>query len=236
MPPTSHEKLHGLLVVDKPIGVSSMAVVRKVRWAAGGKNQKVGHAGTLDPLATGVVICCLGEATKCVEALMGLVKIYETTIDLTAFTTTDDREGQRHEVVVTSPPTEKQVHDVVDRFLGVVDQKPPAFSAIHIDGQRAYRLARQGKEVEMPTKQVRIDNIDVIRYCFPLLDLRVTCGRGTYIRSLARDIGKSLGTGGHLASLRRTAVGPYNLEKSVDWQRLDIAPITTDDLLPVPCR
>jgi len=227
--PPAAPPLCGLLVVDKPIGWSSMTVVRYVRRAA--NKTKTGHAGTLDPLATGVVVCCLGRATKCVDQLMGLTKIYETTVDLSAFTTTDDMEGEREEVVVTTPPTREQVQAVLPQFIGEVQQTPSAFSAIHIKGERAYKLARQGKKVDMPPRIVRIDTIELLDYAWPMLSLRVTCGKGTYIRSLGRDIGKALGAGGHLASLRRTAVGEYDLSMAVTKERFD-SPITQVDLLP----
>jgi len=223
--------LHGLIVVDKPEGPTSMGVVRRVRRAAG--NAKTGHAGTLDPLATGVVICCLGKATKAVPRLMDRAKVYQTTIDLSAFTTTDDREGERTEVAVNSPPRVQQVDEVLGRFSGEIEQTPPAFSAIHVGGQRAYKLARRGETVDMPTRTVRIDAIERLDYTYPELTLRITCGKGTYIRSLGRDIGTALETGGHLASLRRTAVGEYTLEQAVAWDRLD-DPIEAEDLLPIP--
>ena len=223
--------LCGLIVVDKAIGMSSMDVVRRVRRAAGGA--KTGHAGTLDPLATGVVICCLGKATKCVEKLMGQPKAYHTVIDLSAFTNTDDLEGEREEVAVATLPTREQVEAVIPQFVGEIQQTPPIYSAIHINGQRAYKLARKGEAVEMPVKTVRIDHIDVMDYAWPNLTLSIDCGRGTYIRSLGRDIGKQLNTGGHLASLRRTAVGEYTLEKSHPIDRFESL-ISQDDLLPVP--
>jgi len=223
--------LCGLIVVDKPVGLSSMDVVRRVRFAAG--KAKTGHAGTLDPLATGVVICCLGKATKCVEKLMGQPKTYQTRIDLSAFTTTDDLEGERQEVDVSTAPELEAVQAVCADFIGEVQQTPPAYSAVHINGQRAYKLARKGEVVEMPTKIVRIDSIEVLSYAWPMLSLKVACGRGTYIRSLGRDIGKRLGVGGHLASLRRTAVGEYTLERSHPIDRFE-SPVTQADLLPVP--
>jgi len=225
------QHLTGLLVVDKPLGWSSMDVVRRVRRSAEGC--KTGHAGTLDPLATGVVVCCLGKATRCVEAIMGQTKVYDAVVDLSAFTTTDDREGPRDEVAVADPPSLSQVREVAARFVGQVEQRPPAFSAIHVNGQRAYRLARKGQAVEIPRRIVRIDAIDVLDYDWPNLSLRITCGRGTYIRSLARDIGKSLQTGGYLASLRRTAVGGYDLSRAVDEARLN-EPITQADLIDAP--
>lgn len=231
-------KLHGLLVVDKPLGVSSMDVVRKVRWAAskqaGRGKQKVGHAGTLDPLATGVVVCLLGKATQSCEQIMTMGKVYQTTVDLCAFTETDDREGERREVRVHQPPDVDSVRQAVASLTGEIEQTPPAFSAIHINGQRSYKLARRGDEVTLAPRPVRIDRITLDQYDWPMLKLTIACGRGTYIRALARDLGVALNTGGHLAELRRTAVGPYDLSKAVDWQRLDAAPIHQADLLDAP--
>ena len=223
--------LNGLLVIDKPLGLSSMDVVRRVRRAAGGA--RTGHAGTLDPLATGVVICCLGRATRAVEQLMGLTKVYDAVVDLSAFTATDDREGERQEIPVDTPPTPAEIDAACASFTGEIDQTPPAYSAVHIDGQRAYKLARQGAQVEIPSKRVRIDAIDILAYDWPDLSLRITCGRGTYIRSLARDLGCTLGTGGHLASLRRTSVGSYRVEDAWSLERCDRG-IQEADLLPIP--
>lgn len=209
----------GLVVVDKPVGLSSMDVVRRVRRAAGGA--KTGHAGTLDPLATGVVVCCLGKATKMVEQLMGQDKVYETDVDLTAFTTTDDREGKREEVRVARQPAKEVVEAVCQRFVGLIEQQPPAYSAIHVNGQRAYKLARQGKEVDIPTRNVHVHSIEVLSYDWPILRLRITCGKGTYIRSLGRDIGEALGTGGHLASLRRTRSGDFRVEDAYTIDQIE---------------
>lgn len=224
--------IHGLLVVDKPLGWSSMDVVRRVRRAAG--NAKTGHAGTLDPLATGVVVCCLGRGTKCVDQLMGLQKVYLAELDLSAFTTTDDREGPREEISRTDgPPDEAEVAATLPRFVGEISQTPPAYSAIHVDGQRAYKLARQGETVKLEPRTVRIDAIELLAFAWPIATVRVHCGKGTYIRSLARDIGIALGAGGHLASLRREAVGPYTLDRAVSEDRLE-SPIVQQDLLPLP--
>jgi tRNA pseudouridine55 synthase len=221
----------GVLVVDKPLGWNSMRVVARARRAAGGI--KTGHAGTLDPLATGVMVVCLGKATKCVDRIMGMTKVYEAEIDLTAFTSTDDREGEREEVVVERPVDEEALRSALSGLTGHITQRPPAFSAVHVNGQRAWRLARQGKAVEMPERTVRVDAIELLSYAWPVARVRVTCGKGTYIRSLARDLGVALGTGGHLASLRRLAVGGYDLSKAVDGERLD-RPLGQEDLLPMP--
>ncbi|MBI1371212.1 MAG: tRNA pseudouridine(55) synthase TruB [Phycisphaera sp.] len=223
--------LHGLLIVDKPLGVTSMDVCRVVRRRAG--NCKTGHAGTLDPLATGVLIVCLGNATKAVDQLMGQTKVYETTVDLSAFTNTDDAEGEREPVDIAAPPSEADVRAALDDLTGDIQQAPPLYSAIKVNGQRAYKLARQGSDIELPKRPVRIDRIDLLRYDWPMLDLRITCGKGTYIRSLARQIGEALGTGGYLTALRRTAIGEYTIDMATPLD--DIAePITDNDVVPTP--
>lgn len=241
------DTFNGLIVVDKPEGMSSMDVVRHVRRAAarglaelraerggsdvsGPKRVKTGHAGTLDPLATGVVICCLGRATKQVERLMGLTKVYETVVDLGAFTTTDDRESEREEVAIVERPTAAAIGAACAAMVGEVDQVPPAFSAIHVKGQRAYDLARRGEAVRMGPRRVRIDAIEVLGYDWPNVRLRVTCGKGTYIRSIGRDLGRTLGIGGHLASLRRTAVGGYRVEDAWPIERF-ARPLLPGDLM-----
>lgn len=223
--------LHGLLIVDKPLGISSMDVVRQVRRAAG--HCKTGHAGTLDPLATGVMVCCLGHATKAVDQLMGLTKVYDTVIDLSAFSTTDDAEGERTAVAVTASPTADAVQHACEQLIGDIAQTPPAYSAIKIDGQRAYKLARAGQDVTMKSRTVRIDAITVNQYDWPTLNITVTCGKGTYIRSLARQIGNLLNTGGYLTALRRTAIGPYTIDLAVPLEGLTEATIV-EQLLPTP--
>ena len=223
--------MSGLLVVDKALGWSSMDVVRRVRRAAGGA--KTGHAGTLDPLATGVLVCCIGRATRCVQGLMDTTKVYEAQIDLSAFTATDDREGQRQLVQVSDQPDQSRLLAAMERFIGWIEQVPPNFSAVHVNGKRAYKLARQGKQFQPSPRSVRIDAIDLLSYTWPVATFRVTCGKGTYIRSLARDMGRALGTGGHLAALRRLAVGQYDLSLAVDVEQLN-RPITQLDLIAPP--
>jgi len=178
----------------------------------------VGHAGALDPLATGVLVVCLGRATKLVERIMTLPKRYEAEVDLSAFSTTDDAEGEKTPVEVgeRDRPTLERIERVIaDGFTGEIRQVPPAFSALKIGGRPAYRLARSaGGAPEMGARVVRIDSIAVTGYAWPLLTLDVACGRGTYVRSLARDIGSALGVGGHLSALRRTAVGPFTIGRA----------------------
>ncbi|MCC6683118.1 MAG: tRNA pseudouridine(55) synthase TruB [Phycisphaeraceae bacterium] len=230
---TCESTCQGLLIVDKPVGCSSMDVVRHVRRAARlacGRKVRTGHAGSLDPLASGVLLCCLGPATKRIGQLMDLTKIYVAEVDLSAFTATDDREGERQQVTIAQPPDEQQVRQALKRFLGDIEQRPPAFSAVHINGKRAYKLARKGEVVEPAARMVRVDAIELISYQFPLLALRITCGKGTYIRSLARDIGKALGTGGHLASLRRTAIGSYTVQQALPLDHFQ-KPLQMSDLI-----
>lgn len=230
-PTFSSRLLSGLLVLDKPLGLTSAAAVARVRRAAQGA--KVGHAGTLDPMATGVLICCIGSATRSVSKLMDLPKVYEAVVDLSAFTDSDDRETPRQLVQVGEPPTRSQVGQAVGAFVGDIEQRPPRFSAVHVGGRRAYKLARQGRLDELPARLVHVAAVELLDYAWPEVKLRVQCGKGTYIRSLARDLGVKLGTGGHLAALRRTAVGPYDLAVAVPIERLD-RPLTAEDLLPVP--
>ena len=237
-PSSNDEKLCGLLVIDKPLGWSSMKVCAKVRAAAGGKVKgpkklKVGHAGTLDPLATGVLVVCIGKATKFVDQLMGTDKVYEAVVDLSAFTASDDAEMPREEVAVDQPPTEQDIDAALAQQTGLIEQVPPIYSAIHIDGKRAYKAARQGEELELKSRHVRVDTIERLSYDWPRLGLRIACGKGTYIRSIARDLGKLLGTGGHLTALKRTAVGRYTIDQAFGVERLEDG-LKQDDLLPLP--
>lgn len=230
----------GLLVVDKPVGWSSMDVCRKVRWAVkrglpegiGKRKVKVGHAGTLDPLATGVVVVCVGKATKLVDRLMGSTKVYDATVDLSGFTASDDAEFPPELVEVETPPTREQLEVALAQQVGVIQQVPPAFSAVHVDGKRAYKSARAGEKVVLKPRPVRVDAIVVSGYEWPSVELRVTCGKGTYIRSIARDLGKTLGTGGYLTALRRTASGQFRVEDATPIERFEV-PIVQGDLIGV---
>jgi tRNA pseudouridine55 synthase len=199
--------ISGVLVVDKPSGFTSMDAVAVVRGKAGGV--KVGHAGTLDPLATGVLVVALGTATKKLARFMATDKRYRTVVDLGAFTSTDDREGSRVEVEVGAPPSERAVRAALSGFVGEIGQRPPAHSAVKVGGRRAYALSRRGREPDLPPRPVVVHGIDLIRYDWPLLEIDIRSGKGFYVRSLARDLGRALGTGGHCRSLRRTAVGPF---------------------------
>ena len=223
--------LHGILVVDKPAGLSSMDVVRRVRRAAGGA--KTGHAGTLDPLATGVLVCCIGRATKAVERLMAGEKVYEARIALGAATETDDAEGERVAVGSAGPPSEEAVRAALRAQTGTIEQVPPRHSAVKVGGRRAYARARAGEDVTPEPREAHVHAIELLRYAYPSLDVRITCGKGTYIRSIARDVGRALGTEGYLAALRRTAVGDHTVDRAV---ALDALPerIASGDLLTPP--
>ncbi len=209
----------GVLIVDKPVGMTSMDVVAVVRGRAGGA--RTGHAGTLDPLADGVLVLGLGRATKALDRFMDTPKRYRTVIDLSAFTSTDDLEGDRLEVEVAEPPDETRVGLVLETFRGRIMQRPPQRSAVKIGGRRAYVMARRGETVALEPRPVDVYELELVRYAWPLLEIAVTCGKGMYVRSLARDIGGTLGTGGHCRRLRRSAVGPFT---EAEAQLLDRLP------------
>jgi len=227
------QPLCGVLVVDKPIGWSSMDVIRRIRRSAGQRKLKAGHAGTLDPLATGVLVCCIGKATKLAEKLMGQSKVYEAEVDLSAFTTTDDKEGERDEMAIDEPPAREIVEEALKQFVGDIEQTPPAFSAIHVNGKRAYDLARAGKEVKIASRIVKVYEATLLDYHWPVATVKIHCGKGTYIRSIARDLGKELGTGGHLASLRRTVSGQFEVTNAMPGKVLEERELKQVDLLPI---
>ncbi len=206
--------MHGFLVVDKPLGISSRDAVDRVQ-AGLPKDVHVGHTGTLDPLATGVLVLALGQATRLTDYVQRQTKEYRAGIRFGATSATDDAEGPITPVVDTAMPTRDQLEAALSRFIGTIEQTPPSFSAAHVDGQRAYRLARKGKPVELKPKLVRVDRIDVLSYTSPDAELDIQCGKGTYIRSIARDLGRTLGCGAYLTSLRRTRVGPFHVSDAL---------------------
>jgi tRNA pseudouridine55 synthase len=220
----------GVLVIDKPPGRSSMSAVAEVRRKAGGV--KTGHAGTLDPLATGVLVVALGRATKIIDRLMATDKRYQTVIDLSAFTTTDDTEGEREEIAIATPPDETDIRAALERFTGTFEQRPPAFSAMKVGGRRAYKLARKGEQPKIPARPVTMHALALVSYDWPRLELDLHCGKGLYVRSLARDLGAVLGTGGHCLTIRRTAVGPFTLEMAVELDDLP-TPLTDHHLIAI---
>lgn len=213
------EAISGIIVVDKTERASSAGMCRLVkgRLRAGGapKSVKVGHGGTLDPMATGVVVILVGKATRMCDAVMAGEKRYLAGVDLSAFTASDDRETEREPVVVDRPPTVGAIRGALERFVGAIDQVPPAHSAVWVDGKRSYKLARQGHEVELAPRRVEVHEIRVLEYDWPTVTLDIRCGKGVYIRSLARDLGRALGTGGTLVWLRRTQVGPWTIRDAV---------------------
>jgi tRNA pseudouridine55 synthase len=201
--------VNGLLVIDKPAGITSRdAVDRAQRWFPPGT--RLGHTGTLDPLATGVLVLCVGNATRLAEYVQRMPKTYRAGIVLGARSDTDDADGTITPATAVTPPTPAQLDQHLQAFVGAIEQVPPAFSAAKVTGRRAYDLARRGKEVSLAPRVVTVHAIDVRRFEFPRLDLEVRCGKGTYIRSLARDLGERLGCGGYIRELRRNRVGCFD--------------------------
>jgi len=221
--------ISGWLVLDKPYDMTSTEAVGKLRWLFTAK--KAGHAGTLDPLATGILPIAFGEATKTVPQVQDGEKLYRFTLQWGASTTTDDREGT---VVETSEhrPDEAAVRVVLPRFTGIITQVPPAFSAIKVDGERAYDLARAGEVVELQPREIEVTRLTLIEHGTEASRFEVACGKGTYIRALARDIAEALGSKGHVAALHRAAVGPFTDADAVKLADIEaMAPAERDGLL-----
>lgn len=224
--------MNGLLVIDKPGGLTSRDVVNRAqRWFPRGT--KVGHTGTLDPLATGVLVLCVGAATRLADLVQGMGKSYRSRFRLGATSDTDDTDGVVIETPGAMPPTEEQVRVALTGFVGQIEQTPPAYSALKVNGRRAHDLARRGDEVQLAARRVRVDAIRLMAYDWPFADVEVDCGKGTYIRSLARDVGLRLGIGGLVQTLRRTRVGPFTAEQGVgldgtpDEARAKLLPMAT---------
>lgn len=205
-----------MLYFDKPLRWTSFALVNKIRYhisrKLGVKKIKVGHAGTLDPLATGVMIICTGKATKQIEELQYQTKEYIATLQLGATTPSFDLEKEIDATYPTEHITREMVEETLKKFTGTIEQIPPAFSACKVDGKRAYDLARKGDNVELKPKTLVIDEIELLECNLPVIKIRVVCSKGTYIRALARDIGEALQSGAHLTGLIRTRVGEVRLE------------------------
>lgn len=213
----------GILLVDKPVGWTSFDVVAKIRgqlkaeYRGRGETPtkrqlRVGHAGTLDPFATGLLVILLGDATKRAGEFLKLDKVYEATVYLGASSTTGDPEGEITQNAATQPDLEA-IKATLNTFTGSITQTPPAYSAIKVGGQRAYKLARAGKEVEVPSRIVEIYSIELLDYTYPELKIRTHVSSGTYIRTLAEDIGRTLGTGAYCSQLRRVAVANYRVTR-----------------------
>jgi tRNA pseudouridine55 synthase len=206
-----------MLLIDKPLGWTSFDVVRKLRRLV--RTKKIGHAGTLDPLATGLLILCTGKYTKRINEYMAQEKEYTGTITLGASTPTYDLE--REPVPQKDPAyiTPEMVNEVIaGQFTGAIDQIPPAHSAIKVDGKRVYELARKGKEVKLEPRRITVKTFEITAYRLPVLEFRVVCSTGTYIRSLANDLGAVLGCGGYLSSLRRTRIGDYGVDQALTME------------------
>jgi len=223
--------LSGVLNVDKPLGMTSHDVVARVRRTLGIK--RVGHAGTLDPLATGVLLVCVGPATRFSESLMASAKTYVADVWLGRETTTDDGEGEITAEADAAHLTEADLSAALPAFTGDIEQIPPAYSAIKQGGRKLYELARKGQTVEAAPRRVRIDAIRLLDWTPPIARLEVTCGPGTYIRSLARDWGRALGPGGSLAALRRVASGNFRADDGLTEAELTDPAILRDRLIPL---
>jgi len=211
--------ISGWLIIDKPAGPTSTAVVNKVRWALNAN--KAGHAGTLDPAATGVLAIALGEATKTVPYVTDALKCYRFLMRVGAATTTDDAEG---EVTSTSAlrPSTHEIAAVLPSFTGDIRQIPPQFSAVKVDGQRAYALAREGEEMDLAARDLWVESLEVVsRPDEDTVELEMVCGKGGYVRSIARDIGRSLGCLGHVVSLRRVWSGPFTATDGISLEVVD---------------
>jgi tRNA pseudouridine55 synthase len=214
-------EMDGVINLDKPAGISSAAVVGRVKRLLP-RGTKIGHAGTLDPFATGVLLLLVGKGTKLCEMLMGQPKQYETTAKLGATTATDDKESPAIPVAIERWPSLQEIETAAAAMVGIIRQRPPAFSALKIAGRPAYELARGGKPVQLEPRNVRINSIEILSWEWPLLRMRIDCGRGTYIRAIARDLGETLKCGGYLTELRRTRIGRFDISRAVSLERLNL--------------
>lgn len=216
--------MFGLLNLSKPSGVTSRDVVNRVQRLV--KPHKVGHAGTLDPLASGVLVVCLGPATRLIEHVQRMPKRYLATFLLGRQSDTEDTEGLVFELPNPPVPTEPEVRAALRSFLGRIQQLPPAFSALKVEGKRAYDLARQGETPDLKPRPIEVYSIDLIEYTYPQLTLDIRCGSGTYVRSLGRDIARALGTEAVMSALTRTEIGPFHLSQALSGD--DVTPQSID--------
>lgn len=218
---SAEEFLEGqIILVDKPLKWSSFQAVNKLKYAlirelGLPKKFKIGHAGTLDPLATGLLIICTGKFTKTITEIQGQPKEYTGTFKLGATTPSYDLETEIDATFSTKHITKDLIHNTISVFLGEIDQKPPVFSAIKKDGKRLYEHARAGEDIEIQARKTTIHEFEITRIALPEIDFRVQCSKGTYIRSLAYDFGKALNSGAHLSALRRTKIGDYSVENAI---------------------
>jgi tRNA pseudouridine55 synthase len=226
----SLERLDGILNINKPAGISSRKVVDHVAKLV--KPTKVGHAGTLDPLATGVLAVCVGAATRLTSFLQQKPKEYRAGFLLGKQSNTDDVTGEMIDVPVAEPVSREQIETLLPQFVGIIEQVPPQFSAVHVNGKRAYQLARKGETVQIKSRKVEVYRITLCEYHYPYLQLEIECGSGTYIRSLGRDLGKRLGCGAVMSDLVRTRIGAFRLEEAVDLVRINSESLS-EYLLPI---
>ncbi|RRQ50864.1 tRNA pseudouridine(55) synthase TruB [Maribacter algicola] len=218
---TKEDYLNGqLILIDKPLGWSSFQAVNKLKWAIrkkfGLKRIKIGHAGTLDPLATGLLIICTGKFTKKIQEYQGQSKEYTGTITLGGTTPSFDLETEINERFPTAHITEDLITRTTSQFIGEIEQAPPVFSAIKKDGKRLYEYAREGRDVPIQKRKVLIHSFEITDVRLPEVDFRISCSKGTYIRSIAHDFGKALDSGGHLSKLRRTKIGDFTVNIAQD--------------------
>lgn len=214
-----------IFAIDKPYRISSFGALAHVRYVLSrtlGYKVKIGHAGTLDPLATGVLILCTGKATKRIEEFQGQTKEYTATLQLGATTASYDMEHEVNASFPTEHITRELINDTLPQFIGDIEQIPPTYSAVKVNGDRAYELRRAGEEVKLKPKHIHIDEIEVVEFDVEKmqLSLRVVCGKGTYIRALARDLGRALNSGAYLTALRRTRVGDFTIDRCLDYEHI----------------
>lgn len=214
-----------VVLIDKPLEWTSFQVVNKVRWLIRKqfdlKKLKVGHAGTLDPLASGLLILCVGKFTKQIDTYQAQHKEYTGTITLGATTPSYDLETEVNGTYDISGITSEMIRDATHQFIGEIDQKPPVFSALKKEGKRLYEYARAGEAVEIPTRKITISEFEITNINLPNVEFRVACGKGTYIRSLAHDFGQALENGAHLSSLRRTKIGEFSVDNAVSIEAFE---------------
>lgn len=214
-----------LILIDKPLEWTSFQVVNKVRWLIRKqfnlKKIKVGHAGTLDPLATGLLIICVGKFTKQIDTYQAQHKEYTGTITLGATTPSYDLETEINQTFDISEISEEQIRKATQQFTGEIQQRPPVFSALKKEGKRLYEYARAGESVEIPTRTIYISEFEITKIDLPKLHFKVACSKGTYIRSLAHDVGKALNNGAHLSALRRTKIGDFSVENAISIEEFE---------------
>ena len=225
--------MNGIILIDKPVGWTSFDVVAKIRSLIRAETSnskttvskkrhktKVGHAGTLDPLATGLLIVLVGDATKKQSEFMKKDKTYEVEMKLGETSTTGDEEGKKTKSSKQRVVNQKELQDVISKFVGKIDQVPPSYSAVKVNGQRAYKLARAGKEVKIEPRKIEIYEITVVDYIYPTVQFTARVSSGTYIRSLVEDIGRTLGVGAYMTTLRRTEIGEFSLKNAISAETL----------------